>query len=119
MSARQCRCVKIAAVFLQVGSYRPGVEMPTFPSLMANGDQLGSTQDKLAGIPAEVVHPGSTLNCARVKPDPTIPLYLSVKRAPVAQWTERVASDHQVAGSNPAGRATLRIGHHPPREGRR
>ena len=34
------------------------------------------------------------------------PLYLSVKRAPVAQRTERVASDHQVAGSIPAGRAT-------------
>ena len=25
--------------------------------------------------------------------------------APVAQWIERMASDHQVAGSNPAGRA--------------
>jgi hypothetical protein len=29
-----------------------------------------------------------------------------VKRAPVAQRTERVASDHQVAGSIPAGRAS-------------
>jgi hypothetical protein len=28
--------------------------------------------------------------------------------APVAQWIERVASDHQVAGSNPAGRAITR-----------
>jgi hypothetical protein len=35
------------------------------------------------------------------------PLCLSVKRAPVAQRTERVASDHQVAGSIPAGRAIL------------
>ena len=35
----------------------------------------------------------------------SIPLGLSVKRAPVAQRTERVASDHQVAGSIPAGRA--------------
>ena len=35
------------------------------------------------------------------------PLCLSVKRAPVAQRTERVASDHQVAGSIPAGRATF------------
>jgi hypothetical protein len=33
------------------------------------------------------------------------PLSLSANRAPVAQRTERVASDHQVAGSNPAGRA--------------
>ena len=35
----------------------------------------------------------------------SFPLCLSVKRAPVAQRTERVASDHQVAGSIPAGRA--------------
>ena len=33
------------------------------------------------------------------------PLCVSVKCAPVAQRTERVASDHQVAGSIPAGRA--------------
>src|SRR5215211_3398106 len=32
--------------------------------------------------------------------------------APVAQWTERVASDHQVAGSNPAGRATTTTARH-------
>ena len=35
------------------------------------------------------------------------PLCVSVKCAPVAQRTERVASDHQVAGSIPAGRAKL------------
>ena len=40
-----------------------------------------------------------------VKRSSTFPLCVSVKRAPVAQRTERVASDHQVAGSIPAGRA--------------
>ncbi len=29
---------------------------------------------------------------------------VNLKRAPLAQWIERVASDHKVEGSNPSGR---------------
>ena len=46
---------------------------------------------------------------AVVEPRNGYPLYLSVNRAPVAQWIEQLTSDQQVGGSNPSGRASSRI----------